>query len=143
MLASVGLRTSDFSVQTFRTTRWLSSLAAASPGSPPRTKWSGRAPAGGAHDPDAVDLPDDRLIDIASRDLAGVLGIAGPPALARAYRFCRAGAQHAVGQLARVQEIGARLSRHPGLLVAGSGFRSVGIPDCIADGRAAAEYTCR
>ena len=116
------------------------------------SKWSGRAPAGvallrafigGAHDPDAIDLPDDQLIDIASRDVAGVLGITGPPALARAYRFCRAGAQHTVGQLARVEEIRARLSRHPGLLVAGSGFRSVGIPDCIADGRAAAGYTCR
>jgi protoporphyrinogen oxidase len=31
-----------------------------------------------------------------------------------------------------------RLSLFPGLLVAGSGFRSIGIPDCVADGRAAA-----
>jgi oxygen-dependent protoporphyrinogen oxidase len=35
-------------------------------------------------------------------------------------------------------EIEARLTEHPGLMVAGSGFRSVGIPDCIADGREAA-----
>jgi len=28
------------------------------------------------------------------------------------------------------------LSRHPGLLVTGSGFRGVGVPDCVADGRA-------
>jgi oxygen-dependent protoporphyrinogen oxidase len=32
----------------------------------------------------------------------------------------------------------SRLATHPGLFVAGSGFRSIGIPDCIADGRAAA-----
>jgi len=116
------------------------------------SKWSGRAPAGvallrafmgGAHDADAVELPDDQLIDIAARDLACVLGITGPPALARVYRWRRAEAQHTVGHLARLQEIRARLSHHPGLLVAGSGFRSVGIPDCIADGREAAEYTCR
>ncbi len=27
---------------------------------------------------------------------------------------------------------------HPGLFVTGSGFRGIGIPDCIADGRATA-----
>jgi protoporphyrinogen oxidase len=30
-----------------------------------------------------------------------------------------------------------RLAALPGLFVAGSGFRSIGIPDCVADGRAA------
>jgi oxygen-dependent protoporphyrinogen oxidase len=32
-----------------------------------------------------------------------------------------------------------RLARHPGLFVAGSGFRSIGIPDCVADARTVAE----
>jgi oxygen-dependent protoporphyrinogen oxidase len=27
------------------------------------------------------------------------------------------------------------LARHPGLFLTGSGFRGVGIPDCVADGR--------
>jgi len=31
-----------------------------------------------------------------------------------------------------------RLRALPGLFVAGSGFRAIGIPDCVADGRAAA-----
>ena len=30
------------------------------------------------------------------------------------------------------------LARHPGLYLTGSGFRGVGIPDCVADGRATA-----
>ena len=30
------------------------------------------------------------------------------------------------------------LARQPGLFLTGSGFRGVGIPDCIADGRATA-----
>ena len=111
------------------------------------SKWSGRAPAGavllrafvgGAHDPDAVDLPDERLVEVASRELAGILGIEGAPMLARVYRWRMAGAQHNVGHLARVAEIEPRLAQHRALFVAGSGFRSVGIPDCIADGRAAA-----
>jgi oxygen-dependent protoporphyrinogen oxidase len=110
------------------------------------SKWEGRAPAGqvllrafigGAHDPEAVDLGDDELVAIACRDLGGVLGIGTAPALARVYRWRRAGAQHTVGHLARVAAIEARLQTLPGLFVAGSGFRSTGIPDCIADGRAA------
>jgi oxygen-dependent protoporphyrinogen oxidase len=111
------------------------------------SKWSGRAPAGavllrafagGAHDPGAVELPDERLVDLVARELAGILGIEGPPLFSRVSRWHAAGAQHNVGQIARVAEIEARLARHQGIFVAGSGFRSVGIPDCIADGREAA-----
>ncbi len=111
------------------------------------SKWSGRAPAGsilvrafmgGAHDGAAVDLPDETLVGIAARELSSVLGINGPPILARVYRWRNAGAQHNVGHKARVAEIEGRLAHAAGLFVAGSGFRSIGIPDCIADGRAAA-----
>jgi protoporphyrinogen/coproporphyrinogen III oxidase len=115
------------------------------------SKWSGRAPAGmallrafigGSHDPAAVDLRDDELVELARRDLQPVLGINGAPVMSRVYRWRRAGAQHNVGQIARVTEIEQRLSMHPALFVAGSGFRSVGIPDCVADGRAAAAAAC-
>jgi oxygen-dependent protoporphyrinogen oxidase len=111
------------------------------------SKWEGRAPegcvllrafAGGASDPQAVDLSDEGLTETAIRELTPVLGLTGAPVLARVYRWRDAGAQHNVGQIARVAQLEERLARHPGLLVAGSGFRSLGIPDCIADGRAAA-----
>ena len=111
------------------------------------SKWEGRAPegmallrvfVGGVHDPQAVDLSDNELTEIAVRDMTPVLGIRTPPHFSRVSRWRAAGAQHNVGQLARMADIEARLARHPGLFVAGSGFRSVGIPDCIADGRAAA-----
>jgi oxygen-dependent protoporphyrinogen oxidase len=115
------------------------------------SKWSDRAPAervllrvfaGGSHDPTAVDLDDEALVEMASRELSGILEITGPPILSRVYRWRDAGAQHNVGQIARVSEIEQRLAGYPGLVVAGSGFRSVGIPDCIADGRAAAVAAC-
>ena len=114
------------------------------------SKWSGRAPAGwalirvfigGAADPQAVNLTDDELVAIAVRDISGVLSIRTPPELSRVYRWHDAGAQHDVGHLDRVQQIESRLAGSPGIVVAGSGFRSVGIPDCIADGRAAAAAT--
>jgi oxygen-dependent protoporphyrinogen oxidase len=116
------------------------------------SKWPGRAPAGmvllrafigGASDPDAVDLDDDALVDVAVRDMSSVLGIEGPPRLARVFRWRNAGAQHNVGQLTRMQQIESRLAQWPGLYVAGSGFRSIGIPDCVADGRAAADAAIR
>ncbi len=115
------------------------------------SKWSGRAPAGavllrvfagGAHDPAIVDLPDDKIASIAVHDISGVLGTSGAPLVTRVSRWRSAGAQHHVGQLARVSEIEKLLAHHPGLFVAGSGFGSVGIPDCVADGRSAAAAAC-
>ena len=70
------------------------------------SKWEDRAPEGwallrafigGAHDPGAVDLPDEELVDIVGRDLSAVLGITGVPWLTRVSRWPRAGAQHLVG----------------------------------------------
>jgi oxygen-dependent protoporphyrinogen oxidase len=117
------------------------------------SKWVERAPEGtallrafigGAHDPDAVSLSNEELVAAVRRDLERVLGITAAPSLVRVYRWPCGGAQHLVGHLARVETIERRLAGHAGLFVAGSGFRAVGIPDCIADARrvaaAAAEY---
>jgi oxygen-dependent protoporphyrinogen oxidase len=117
------------------------------------SKWIGRAPegtvllrafVGGANDPGAVALRDEELIEIAVRDLTSVLGIAAPPMLSRVHRWIDAGAQHNVGHLARMDQLAAALADAPGLFVTGSGFHSIGVPDCIADGRsagsAAADY---
>jgi len=107
------------------------------------SKWESRAPAdrvllrvflGGAHDPAAASLPDAELIAIVRRDLRNVLGLTAEPSLSRVFRWPDAGAQHIVGHLDRVAEIERRVAAH-GIYCAGSGFRSVGIPDCIADAR--------
>ncbi len=54
------------------------------------------------------------------------------------YRWERGSPQHEVGHIARLARIEEALARHPGLFVTGSGFRGVGIPDCVADARATA-----
>jgi oxygen-dependent protoporphyrinogen oxidase len=111
------------------------------------SKWDHRAPgdhvlirafAGGAHDPGTVDLGDHELIDMAVRDLTPVLGISSAPMLTRVFRARNASAQHHVGHRARVAALERRLAVLPGLFVAGSGFESIGIPDCVANGRRAA-----
>jgi oxygen-dependent protoporphyrinogen oxidase len=108
------------------------------------SKWPGRAPdgyalmrtfLGGARDPWAIDESDAECVERSMDALRPVLGISGEPLFTRVYRWDRANAQHEVGHLARVAAIDAALARHPGLFVTGSGFRGVGIPDCVADGR--------
>lgn len=111
------------------------------------SKWEDRAPdghvllrafVGGAHDPSAVDASERLLVDIAVRELTPVLGITGPPVLTRVYRWPIAGAQHNVGHRARMKGLVERLRALPGLFVAGSGYDSIGIPDCVSYGRRAA-----
>jgi len=112
------------------------------------SKWPNRAPdghvlmrafVGGARDPGAIDKPDDVLIATALSALRPLLGISGEPLLTRVYRFERKSAQHDVGHLDRMAAIDKRLAALPGLFVTGSGFRGVGIPDCVADARATAK----
>ena len=116
------------------------------------SKWEGRAPAdrvllrafiGGARDPEAGSLQDAELAETARREVSEVLGISTPPLLARVHRWPHAGAQHVVGHLSRIRRLEERLASMPGLYVAGSGFRAIGIPDCVADGRAAAAAAAR
>ena len=47
--------------------------------------------------------------------------------------------QYHVGHQQRVARIEARLALLPGLKMAGSAFRGVGLPDCIHGGEVAAE----
>ncbi|HEX4346610.1 MAG TPA: protoporphyrinogen oxidase [Vicinamibacterales bacterium] len=113
------------------------------------SKWDHRAPKGrvlmrafigGGRDPRAFELSDREMIVRALAALTPLVGITSEPELARVYRWERASVQHEVGHLARVDAIERALSRRPGLFVTGSGFRGVGIPDCVADGRATAGH---
>jgi protoporphyrinogen/coproporphyrinogen III oxidase len=108
------------------------------------SKWRSRAPdgrvllrafIGGARDPGATARSDDELIAAAAAELGRLLGIRGAPLFARLHRWDRANAQHDVGHLDLVAAIDERLARLPGLFVTGSGFRGVGVPDCVADAR--------
>jgi oxygen-dependent protoporphyrinogen oxidase len=111
------------------------------------SKWPHRAPAdrvllrafvGGARDPQALDRSDSELVALAMRAIRPLLGITGEPLLSRVYRWERASAQHEVGHMDRVARIDRTLVQQPGLYLTGSGFRSVGIPDVVADSRATA-----
>jgi oxygen-dependent protoporphyrinogen oxidase len=108
------------------------------------SKWPHRAPPdrvlmraflGGARDPRALERSDAELLHTSLAALRPLLGIDGDPLLTRVYRFVRGNAQHEIGHLDRIAAIDRALTRHPGLFITGSGFRGVGIPDCVADAR--------
>ena len=111
------------------------------------SKWPGRAPdgcalvrafLGGGRDPHRLEGSDAELIAAARDALTTILDIRGDPVLTRLYRFPRQSPQYEVGHLQRSAAIHQRAASVPGLFLAGSGFRAIGIPDCIADGRATA-----
>lgn len=111
------------------------------------SKWPGRAPEGkvllraffgGARDPKAIEKSDAELVRTALDAMRPLIGIRGEPLFTRIYRWENANAQHEVGHIDRIAAIERELANHPGLYVTGSGFRGVGIPDCVADARATA-----
>jgi oxygen-dependent protoporphyrinogen oxidase len=111
------------------------------------SKWPGRAPEGhvllraflgGGRDLQRLEDSDEELIDAARAELTTLLGINGEPVIIRLFRWTRQSPQYEVGHLQRVAAIDDRLASLPGVFVTGSGFRAIGIPDCIADGRATA-----
>ena len=113
------------------------------------SKWPARAPdghvllrgfLGGGRDPHRLDATDEELVETARREMNALLGISGSPVLTRLFRWTRQSPQYEVGHLERVAAIERRLRALPGVFVTGSGFRAIGIPDCIGDGRATAAH---
>jgi oxygen-dependent protoporphyrinogen oxidase len=111
------------------------------------SKWPDRAPAGHAlirvslaAAPSTLEAPDRTLAEWAHDDLAALLGISGAPALARVYRRPMAMPQLEVGHLDRMSAIERRLASLPGLFITASGFRGIGMPDCIADAHRTAHH---
>ena len=116
------------------------------------SKFPGRAPEGhvllrgflgSARDPHVLRSSDAELAQIVREELAPLLGLRGDPVLVRVYRWPGGTPQMEVGHLARVARLEARLAAWPGLWLAGAGLRGAGLPDCIADGRAAASFVVK
>jgi oxygen-dependent protoporphyrinogen oxidase len=81
---------------------------------------------------------DAELVALVERDLALVVGVDGAPILALVARSIGQMPKYTVGHLERVAGASEALAGLPNLAIAGAAFRGVGVPDCIAQGRAAA-----
>ncbi len=98
-----------------------------------------RAFIGRAGQEKALEGTDDDLLQLVRSELRRTLGITAAPILHRIFRWPKAMPQYTLGHLARLATIEQRLAALPGLFVAGSAYRGIGLPDCIQSGEQAAE----
>jgi oxygen-dependent protoporphyrinogen oxidase len=98
-----------------------------------------RAFVGGALQPALLQHNDQHLVAIAREEFARLLGISTEPLFARVRRWERLLPEYGVGHVALVREIERRATALPELMLAGSAFHGVGIPDCIHSGERAAD----
>jgi oxygen-dependent protoporphyrinogen oxidase len=82
---------------------------------------------------------DDELLAAARAELRRTLGIDAQPLVEHVQRWRGVMPQYAVGHLDRVREVEDLLAAHPGMVLAGSGFHGLGIPDCVASAQRAAD----
>ena len=109
-------------------------------------KWAGRAPDGtvllrvfiGSRSPGVLTGSDAEIVAVAERDLTLAMGLRGAPMMTRVARSIGQMPHYTVGHLERVAGADTALAGLPNLIIAGAAFRGVGLPDCIAQGRAAA-----
>jgi oxygen-dependent protoporphyrinogen oxidase len=94
---------------------------------------------GGARRPELAEMPDAELLPLVLQHLQPMLRITGEPEFCDIAHWPRTMPQYHIGHQERVAQIEARLAGLPGLRLAGSAFRGVGVPDCIRSGQVAAE----
>jgi oxygen-dependent protoporphyrinogen oxidase len=110
------------------------------------TKFDHRAPVGydllrvffgGSRRPEMMEKSDEEILRIAREELADLMGITASPVSHRLYRWMDSNPQYDSGHLGRIDSIEAELP--PGLYLAGSAYRGIGIPDCVHQAQQAAE----
>ncbi|CAG7641579.1 Protoporphyrinogen oxidase [Paenibacillus solanacearum] len=85
-------------------------------------------------------LSDEELIHGVVSDLRALMGITAEPEFAEITRCHQSMPQYPVGHVERWGRLQAQLRSHtPGLYLCGAGYEGVGIPDCIQQGKRAAE----
>jgi oxygen-dependent protoporphyrinogen oxidase len=87
------------------------------------------------------DIPwsENELLELAKEELSLTLGIKAEPVLSRVFMWEKAMPQYNLGHPEILKRIDAGLANHPGLAMAGNGYRGIGIPDCIHSGELAVE----
>jgi oxygen-dependent protoporphyrinogen oxidase len=115
-------------------------------------KWPHRAPSGqvlvrgyvgGVGREEILKLDDQAIVQRVAQELDTISGVQGTPRYTEVNRWDRAMPQYRLGHLRRLQDIEQSLDRFPGLVLTGAAYRGIGIPDCISDGKAAADRVLR
>ncbi|MGW8268137.1 MAG: protoporphyrinogen oxidase [Longimicrobiales bacterium] len=107
---------------------WDSSIF---PGRAPEGKVLLRAMIGGAHDPEALALPENEVVAQVRADLRLTMGLNAEPLFSRVYPWRLGIGQYTVGHRRRLDRIHAVLAKNPGLWLAGSSFYGISMNACI------------
>lgn len=110
-------------------------------------KWSYRVPddnyllvrgfLGGANNQEDVFLPEKEMVELVLKEIKEILGVSAKPLFYEVFRWPQGMAQYKVGHLERLAKIENLIQEMPGLALAGSSYRGIGVPDCIKSGREA------
>lgn len=82
---------------------------------------------------------DHDVVDTLLQDLKEYMGIATPPLRTWVTRHHNALPQYEVGHMQRMQELQGELDGYDDLYLAGNAYGGIGIPDCLASARRAAD----
>jgi oxygen-dependent protoporphyrinogen oxidase len=91
----------------------------------------------GGGDPSVVTMPEEEIITAIREELKEILGIEAAPVQTAVFGWPDSFPQAFVGHLDLIDEIEAKLPE--GVYTAGSSYRGIGVPDCIRQGKAAAQ----
>ncbi len=94
---------------------------------------------GGALHPEVMGQPDSEITQLTASYLERWLRLRKQPEVLVVKRWENAMPQYSVGHLQRVVRIEKDLESLPGLSLAGSAYRGVGIPQCVRSGRESAQ----
>ncbi len=119
---------------------WDSSIY---PGRAPTGRALIRVMVGGAHDPAAIEVGDDELVETTRRELATTMGLRVAPCFTHLFRHPIGIPQYTVGHLDRLLRLDDLISRRAGLYLAGNAFRGVAINSCVAEAGPLADRVLR
>ncbi|MDF2903209.1 MAG: protoporphyrinogen oxidase [Bacillus sp. (in: firmicutes)] len=127
-------RNSDFTITacTWTHKKW--------PHTTPKGKVLIRCYVGRPGDETIVDLSDDEIINIVLDDLSKTMDITASPELSVVTRWKDSMPQYTVGHKARVETVNKHVEEElPGIFLAGSSYKGIGVPDCIDQAEEAVE----
>ncbi len=91
----------------------------------------------------ALQLDDHELVQRLGAELRQALSLTGDPLQAHVMRWQRSLPLYEPGHLGRIAEVEAALDALPGVVLAGAAYRGIGVPQCIQQGRDAAQRVLR
>ena len=94
---------------------------------------------GGALQEEIAEKDTETLETLVRQDLQQIMGITEIPIFCKVFKNNKSNVQYHVNHSQKIDSIMEDLKNYPGLFLAGSAYRGIGIPDCIQNGNLAAE----